>query len=278
MISRGYLRKEPFLLFCFFLLSSCVSHLQEAKFSYSQGENFSRVYQTEKAVASYKRALQEAALEVKKHPSAQAYMVKGMAEMHLDLWKEAEESFLESFSLGFEKGEEWAAQLSLFGLASSLQELGLEDSAYEIYAHLIERSKLKPISVLAAQRYTNFALGKALEKTGNEKKKSLAELLSLTERLIARDLSCGYYHYLRSQVLGHLTDYKKGFEQAVMAKELGLPTEEISRDNDVQIIFCYQNMKEKSSSVEREKFLYMYLEWVKKWRWQGPETPDWKKR
>ena len=44
-----------FLLFCLFSLSACVSHLKEAKFYYAQGQRFSRQYQTEKAVASFKR-------------------------------------------------------------------------------------------------------------------------------------------------------------------------------------------------------------------------------
>jgi len=62
-----------------------------------------------------------------------------------------------------------------------------------------------------------------------------------------------------------------------MGKELGLPTEEILRDNDLQIIFCYQSLKEELSSEEWEEFRAGYSEWIKKWKWKGPETPDWKK-
>ena len=65
-----------FILFWLFSLPACVSHLEDAKFYYSQGQKFSRLYQIEKAIASFKRALIEAELEAEKHPSAQAFMLK----------------------------------------------------------------------------------------------------------------------------------------------------------------------------------------------------------
>ena len=74
------------LVICFFFIQACVSHLNEAKFFYAQGEEFTRAYQTEKAVASFKRALQEAKSESEKNPSAQGYMIKGLAELNLEMW------------------------------------------------------------------------------------------------------------------------------------------------------------------------------------------------
>lgn len=266
-----------FLLFCLFSLSACVSHLKEAKFYYAQGQRFSREYQTEKAVASFKRALKEAELEAQKHPSAQVYMLKGMAEMELDAWKEAEESFLRAFSFGFEKGEEWAREASLLGMASSLEELGLEDSAFRIYSYLLDKSKLRQISILAAQKYMDIALERAIHKEGRERQRSLAAALKTAEKLSTRDLSCGFYHYLQSQVLSHLAEYKRSFEEAVMARELGLPTDEIFRDNDLQIVFCYKMLKEKLSSEEWQDFHSSYMKWIEKWNWPDPETPAWRK-
>ena len=266
-----------FLLFCLFSLPACVSHLKEAKFYHTQGQNFSRLYHTEKAIASFKRALREAELEVEKHPSAQAYMLKGMAELNLDMWKEAEGSFLNAFSCGFEKGEEWARELSLLGLASSLDELGLKDSALKIYARILDKSKLKQVAVFAAQKYTDMMLKRALRKEGKERHKLLTEVLKAAEKLTNKDLSCGFYHYLQSQIYSHFSDYKKSFEEAVMARELGLPKEEIFRDNDLQIVFCYQRLKQKLPLEEWEEFRAMYMEWVKRWNWTGPETPGWKK-
>lgn len=265
-----------FLLFWLFSLPACVSHLKEAKFYYSQGQKFSRLYQADKAIASFKRALIEAELEAMQHPSAQAFMLKGMAELNLELWEEAEESFLSAFSYGFEKGEEWAREISLLGLASSLDELKLEDSALEIYSNVLDRSKLKQVAVFAAQKYTDKMLKRALQKEGKEKQKLLVAALKTAEKLTEKDLSCGFYHYLQSQIYSHLEDYRKSFEEAVMARELRLPSVEIFRDNDLQIVFCFQRLKEKLPENEWEEFRSKYMAWVERWNWRDPETPDWK--
>lgn len=266
------------LFFCsLFFLPACSSHLKKAKFHYAQGQEYSRRYLAEDATASFKRALREAEFVVLRHPSSQGYMLKGMAELNLKIWEEAEESFRNAHSYGFEKGEEWAQQISLLGLASSLEELGVEDAPLRIYANLLDRSKLKPVTIMAAQKYTDAELRKALQHEGKEREKLLASALKTAQKLSDKDLSCGFYHYLQSQVYSHLADYKKSFEGAVMARELGLPTEEILRDNDLQIIFCYRKLKEELSSDEWGDFQTRYLVWVKKWEWRGPETPDWKK-
>jgi hypothetical protein len=265
------------LVFCFALFSSCASHLRQAKLHYTQGQKYSRLYQTEDATGSFKRALEEAAREVSKHPSSQGYMLKGMTELKLKLWQDAEESFRLAHSHGFEKGEEWAQQVSLLGLALSLEELWVEDSSLRIYIFLIEKSKFSPVTILAAQRYTDAMLRKALRQEGKEREKLLASALKTAQKLSDGDLSCGFYHYLRSQILSHLADYGKSFESALMAKELGLPTEEIFRDNDLQIVYCYRKLKEELSSKEWEDFREKYMEWVKKWKWKGPEAPSWQK-
>lgn len=273
-------KKNTFVVLFFilsFFISSCVSHLRDAKLHYTEGEKYSRRYQTDKAVASFKRAIQEAELAAKKNPHAQVYMVKGLAELNLELWEDAEESFAAAFSLGFAEGEEWAHQVSLFGLASSFEELGLEESASNIYSFLLGRSKLKPISGVVAQKYIDLNLRKALKEQGNERQKMLTQLLRTAERLTNAEMSYGFYHYLQSQIFSHLAEYKKSFEQAVMARELGLPTQEISRDNDMQIIFCFNSLKDKLSPQEWEDFHSRYLKWIERWDWKGPQTPDWKR-
>lgn len=283
-VKAAGLEKAPVAFFllllfmpCFVLFSSCVSHLKEAKFHYAQGQKYSRLYQTEDALGSYSGALKEAERAVSKRPSSQAYMLKGMAELKLKLWPDAEESFRLAHSHGFEKGEEWAQQVSLLGLALSLEELWIEDSALRIYVFLIDKSKFSPVTILAAQRYTEAMLRKALLQEGKEREKLLASVLKTVQKLSDGDLSCGFYHYLRSQVLSHLTDYGESFESALMAKELGLPSEEILRDNDLQIVYCYQKLKEELSPEEWEDFRVKYMEWVKKWKWKGPEAPSWQK-
>jgi hypothetical protein len=267
--------------FCFlsvFLFVSCVSHLKDAKFYYVQAQKYSRIYKTREAVASYRKALEEAEKASRKNPSAQAYMLKGMAALNLGLWEKAEQSFLTAFSYGFEKGEEWAEWVSLFGLAVSLQEMGLEKAAFQLYADLLERAKLEPISVLSAQKYTDGVLEEALQKKGKDREKMLIRLLKKVENLTKKNMGCGYYHYLQSQILSHLSLYRRSFEEAVIAKELALPAEEISRDNDQQIVYCYKQLKETLPLKEWETFQAVYLEWIKRWNWQDPEIPEWKKR
>lgn len=265
-------------LWGFVCFSACVSHLQEAKYYYAKGEELSRAYQNDLALAAYKRSLLEAKLEIEHHPSAQAYMLKGLAELNLELWKDAEKSLLHAFAFGFEKGEEWAEHLALFGLARTLREMGLESSAARVFYHLLDRVKLKPISRLAVQQYMDYTLNLALDKTEKERSKLLANLLKTVEKLTAKDMSYGYYHYLESQILSHQTRYRMSFEKAVIAKELGLPSQEVSRDNDNQIIFCYQSLYKELSAEEWEHFQAHYLKWIEKWGWSGPEIPDWKKR
>jgi tetratricopeptide (TPR) repeat protein len=282
MIANFRIFPKLFFIILFFLLwlssfPACVSHLKEAKFYYSQGQKFSRLYQADKAIASFKRALIEAELEAGRNPSAQAFMLKGMAELNLEMWEEAEESFLNAFSYGFDKGEEWAREISLLGLASSLDELKLEDSALEIYSNVLDKSKVKQVAVFASQKFTDEMLRRALQKKGKEKQKILTAALKTAEKLTNKDLSCGFYHYLQSQIYSHLGDYRKSFEEAVMARELRLPKVDIFRDNDLQIVFCFQRLKEKLKGEEWEEFRSKYMAWVKRWNWKNPETPDWKK-
>lgn len=267
-----------FFLWVTCVFVSCTSHLQDAKFYYVQAQDFSRSYKTDLAIGSYKKVLEEAEKEVAKQASSQAFMLKGLAEMHLNLWEEARLSFLAAFSYGFEKGQEWAEWVSLFGLASAMQELGLTQSAFQIYEHLVEKSKLKPVTIFAAQKYSDMALQTALREEGKQRERLLSGLYREIEKLTNTDLSCGFYHYLQSQVLGHLNEYRRCFEEGVMARELGLPTQEIFRDNDLQIVFCAQQLKKDLTSEDWEEFWNLYMEWTKRWNWPEPETPDWKKR
>jgi hypothetical protein len=275
------MRKNTLLLFWISMacvLSSCTTHLKDAKFYYVQAQESSRSYKTDTAIGSYKKSLEEAEKEVAKRPSSQAFMLKGLAELHLNLWEEAEQSFVAAFSHGFDKGQEWAEWVSLFGLASAMQEMGLAQSAFQIYAHLVNRSKLKPVTIFAAQKYTDMALQRALREEGNQRERLLSSLFKEAEKLANSDLSCGFYHYLQAQILSHMSDYKRSFEECVMARELGLPTEEIFRDNDLQIVFCYQRLKQELSSEDWDEFQMLYLQWIKRWNWNGSEDPDWKKR
>jgi len=259
------------------LLAGCGSHLKQAKLYYSEGQLRTRAYETAQAVASYKRALLEAEKAVRSNPSAQAFMLKGLAEAGLEKWSDAEKSFLQAFTLGFAEGEEWARDVSLLGLASSLDELGLKDAALRSLVDLVDHAKFKPARLEAARRYVDLSLAAASGLDEKEKTRALAAVAKTLEKLIDGDFACGFYHYLLSQTESHREDYRKSFEEAAIARELGLPSEKVLRDNDLQIVYSHGKMKERLSPEDGKAFNELYVRWTRKWGWKDPLTPNWKK-
>ncbi len=260
------------------LLAACVSHLQEAKAAYSEAQDFARAYRTEQAVAAYKRARAEAWIEARRNPSAQAFLVLGMAEAGLGLWREAETSFVKAAGLGFEPGEAWASDVALLGLAVSFEELGIRDPALGVYENLLAKSAFKPVQLSAAQRYADLTLALALGLEEKEKARTLAGLVRSLEKLEAGDFACGLYHYLHSQAESHRGDYRRSYDEAVMARELGLPSEKILRDNDNQIVFCFDNLILGLPEAGRDVLTASHTAWTKRWGWKDARTPGWKEK
>lgn len=256
---------------------ACLPHLRKAKQFYAEGQDQARLFRTEAAISSWKRALDEAERECRRKPSAQAFTIKGLAETNLGRWREAEASFLQAFSLGFEAGEAWASDVALAGLAAAFEELGLEAAALRIYSQLIDKSDFKLLLMTAAEKRTNLLLAHAVSLDPEERARTLAALAKSLDRLVDRDFACGLYHYLRAQVDGHLGDLRRSYEEAIMARELGLPTEKILRDNDNQLVFCYDKLKESYPSSDWDAFAAAHTRWVKKWGWRDDRTPAWKK-
>jgi hypothetical protein len=62
-----------------------------------------------------------------------------------------------------------------------------------------------------------------------------------------------------------------------MARELGLPSAEILRDNDNQLVFCYDRLTETLPAAERDAFAAAHAVWAKRWGWRDDRTPAWKK-
>jgi tetratricopeptide (TPR) repeat protein len=273
------MRKKLFFLAALAVLLSvsCLPHLRRAKQFYAEGQDQARALRTEAAVASWKRALEEAESECRKKPSAQAYTIKGLAETNLGRWRDAEASFLKAFSLGFAPGEAWASDAALAGLAASFEGMGLEAPALRIYGQLVDRSEFKPALMTAAERRTDLVLARAVAAEPEERARTLSSLLKTIDRLIDRDFACGLYHYLHAQVDGHLGDLRRSYEEAVMARELGLPSEKILRDNDNQVVFCFVSLKETMPEAERAAFAAAHAGWTKKWGWRDERTPAWKK-
>jgi tetratricopeptide (TPR) repeat protein len=258
------------------LAAGCASHLREAKEAYAAGQDLARAGRTVPAIAAYKRAAVEAGLETRARPSAQAFMVKGLAEVKLELWQEAEKSFLRAFGLGFEDGEGWAADAALFGLAVSFDELGFPGSAAGVYERLLTRSPHKPVKRAAAQRFVDLTLSRSLALGEKEKERTLAGLVKTIERLETDDYACGLYHYYHAQVESHRGDYRRSYDEAVIARELGVGSEDILRDNDNQIVFCYDRITALLSPEERDAFTAGHVAWTKKWGWKDARTPGWK--
>jgi tetratricopeptide (TPR) repeat protein len=264
------------VLAALFSLAACVSHLREAKAAYAEAQELARGYRTARAVAAYKRALSEAGLEVRRDPSAQAFMVKGLAEANLGLWPDAETSFVKAAGLGFEPGEAWASDVALLGLAVSFEELGLPDPALRAYENILAKSGFKPVLMTAAERYADLTLARALALDEKDKARALAGLVRAIEKLEAEDFACGLYHYLHSQAEGHRGDYRRSYDEAVAARELGLPSEKIFRDNDNQIVFCFDELGAILDDAGRETLAARHAAWTKKWGWKDARTPDWK--
>ncbi|HYA48487.1 MAG TPA: hypothetical protein VEG35_02205, partial [Burkholderiales bacterium] len=258
------------------LCASCLTHLGNAKAAYAEAQEFSRQYRTEQAAAAYKQALAEASLEAAKKPSAQAFMLKGLAEVNLGLWGDAESSFVKAAGQGFGEGEAWASDVALLGLAVSFQELGFREPCLRVYENLVGKSSFKPVRLAAAERYADLTLARTLVLADAERARALADLVRTVERLEASDFACGYYHYLHAQAEGHRGDFRRGYEETVMARELGLPSEKILRDNDNQLIFCYDKLTAALGGAERTAFETAHAAWAKKWGWKDARTPGWK--
>ncbi len=265
------------LVLAFALSVACLPHLRRAKQFYAEGQDEARAFRTEAAVASWKRALDEAGRECRRKPSAQAFTIKGLAETNLGRWREAEASFLKAFNLGFEAGEAWASDVALAGLAASFEELGLEAPSLRIYAQLLDKSAFKPVLMTAAERRTNLILARAAGSDPEERSRTLTGLLKTLDRLLDRDFACGLYHYLHAQIDGHLGDLRRSYEEAVIARELGLSSEKMSRDNDNQLVYCYDKLKETLPEAESRAFAAAHSGWTKRWGWRDARTPAWKK-
>lgn len=259
------------------LSASCATHLERAKLHYSQGQEFARTYRTAEAAASYKRALIEAGKAAGSSSSAQTFMVKGLVETGLEKWTDAEASFIRASALGFPEGQEWAADVSRLGLAISLMELGFEDAALRCLAGLLDRSTFKPVLPEAARRWLDLNLARAAGLDEKDRAKALAAIVRTLEKLVDTDFACGFHHYLLSQALGHAREYRRSFEEAAVARGLGLPTEKALRDNDLQAVFCREALSKELSPDDWREFEALYARWTKKWGWKGARTPGWKK-
>jgi tetratricopeptide (TPR) repeat protein len=266
----------PLLFFLNF--SGCSSSLSRAKVDFARAQVLDRAFKTEEATAFYRRSLEEAEKELRKKPSAQAYLIKGWNEVKLGHWSEAENSFRLAASFGDNQAESWAKESSLYGLALSLENQGMKEAAIRLFTFLGEKGKFSPVKMSSIGQVVDYNLSLIPGVPSTQQEKLLSECLKIVEKSLIEDASVGYYHYLLSQILSYQKKYRESFEEAVMARELGLPSEKIFRDNDNQMVFCYQQLKIGLPPDEWKSFSSLYLAWIKKWGWENETTPSWKRR
>jgi len=265
------------LLVLAFSLFSCSLSLEKAQVHYLEGQRYEAKFRVAEAISHYQAALQGAEKEIKKRPSASAYLLKGLIETRLQAWEKAKDSFQLAAALGEEKAGDWAKEVILYGLALSFENQGLTEGATRLYRSLMEKGKLEPVVQAATVRYLDNRLSGLEQKSESERKKILLELMSTLEKMLKDYSTQGYYHYLLSQLYSFDRKYRESLEEAILARELGLPSERLLRDNDQQVIFCYHMIKQ-GLPEEASGFLKTYNYWIKKWNWRDETTPDWKRR
>ena len=138
------------------------------------------------------------------------------------------------------------------------------------------RSKFGPVRQAAAGKHVDLGLARALALDETDRDRALAGLAKDVGRLLDDDFASGFAHYLLSQVLSHRAELRGSYEEAVMARELGLPSEKILRDNDNQIVFCRDRIREGLAPDERSGFDAAHKTWTKRWGWRDARTPPWK--
>ncbi len=266
-------------LFSSFLLalSACSLSLEKAQVHYLEGQKYEAGFRTAEALSHYRKALASVEKEIRKNPSSSAYLLKGLVETRLEAWDQAGESFRLAASLGEEKARDWSREIILYGLALSFEGQGLTEAATGLYRSLMEKGKFEPVVQAATGRYLDNRLAATENRSEGERKKIVLELLGTLEKILKDCPAEGYYHYLLSQVYGFDGKYRESFEEAVLARELGLPSEKLHRDNDRQIIFCYHMMSQ-NRPEEFSGFIRVYQYWIKKWNWLDETTPGWKRR
>ena len=142
----------------------------------------------------------------------------------------------------------------------------------------MDKATFKPVVAEAGRLYLELNLARlSAGADEREKEKMLATVSRDLEKLVERDYAAGYCHYLLSQAESHRGNCRRSFEETVMARELGLPTEKIMRDNDLQVVYCYEALKKSLGPDEWRDFEGLYGRWIKKWGWADVRTPGWKK-
>lgn len=100
-LATGLFYPKLAVTFCLlaFLINCVSSSLSRAKADYLEAEALQRSLRLEEATAVYKKTREEVSATISRKPTAEGYLLKGLTEVNLNLWAEAEDSFRMAASL-----------------------------------------------------------------------------------------------------------------------------------------------------------------------------------
>ncbi len=254
----------------------CATHrLERAKTHYLAGVDLAGQMDRVGAAAEFGAARSEAAkITGPDRAGAQAWLVKAQAEVELGSFEEARKSFVAARAAGAEFKDGWERVALLLGLASVYREMDLAPEAASFCESAMkEAKKLDPaLFETACARWVDLTLGLSVGSLDQKSRARILDGLENKVRSLADDSpTSGTLHYLLSQIEMHKEQYEEGWKQAVLARELGLPNDELLRDNDASLIFCYRRLIENG----RQEFEARQSAWTKRWSWSDPTRPAW---
>ncbi|MBI2841010.1 MAG: hypothetical protein HYX75_22045 [Acidobacteria bacterium] len=254
------------------LSCACATHrLEQVKEHYLRGIELVDRMDRAAAAAEFKLAQSEAA-KLSGHP--QAWLIKGEAEVELGLFEEARRSFARARESGIGIDAGWEQAAHLLGMAAVYEEMEMDSVAAALCETALEKAKKAgpDLFEVAAARWVDLTLG---QLSGEDESKTRTKILDGLDKkvrsMVGDTPTSGTLRYLLSQVELHLEHYEEGWNQAVMARELGLRSEEILRDNDESLIFSYRQLKEKGQFEYDER----QAAWAARWGWPAPAQAPW---
>ncbi|MEW6363974.1 MAG: hypothetical protein AB1714_04980 [Acidobacteriota bacterium] len=257
-------------------LAGCATHrLETAKTHYVRAVELADRMDRGGAAAEFSRARDEAAKIAGSHAGdAQAWLIKGQAEIELGEFEEARRSFASARAAGADLGDGWERVAQLLGVASVYEAMEMPDDAAMLCETAMKTAKKECPEMFepAAARWVNLLVAEdASSEDPKARAKQLAGLEKKVRDLVEETPGSGTLRYLLSQVEVHLEDFAEGWGQAVLARELGLPTEELLRDNDNSLLFCYRQLIESG----RTEYDARQAAWAKRWGWPDATHAPW---
>ncbi len=254
------------------LSCACATHrLEQVKLHYLRAVELADRMDSAGAAAELKLVRSEAA---KIEGDPQAWLIKGQAEVELGLFEEARRSFARARESGIGIDAAWEQAAQLLGLAAVYEKMEMDSVAAALCETALEQAKKAgpDLFEVAAARWVDLTLG---QLDGEDESKARTKILDGLDKkvrsMVGDSPTSGTLRYLLSQVELHLEHYEEGWNQAVMARELGVRSEEILRDNDESLIFCYRQLKEKGQFEYDER----QAAWAARWEWPAPAQAPW---